>query len=396
MGETSKAGKSGSADRIHAGMAAATTLVVKIGTSSLVGPDGRPRRRTLTKVAADVAAAVEGGRRRAVLVSSGAIAAGLEPLGLARRPKSVARMQAAAAVGQGALMSGYTRAFAGHGLIAAQVLLTQDDFVRRRHFVNAQRTFEALLAAGAVPVVNENDSVGTEEIRFGDNDLLAALVAVMVKADLFVLLSDVDGIHTRDPRAGTATLLPVVTDPSSVRAGGRGSALGSGGMASKLDAARIAGAAGIPTVIANAAARRVIERVLSGEQIGTLVPPTGARRGSRQAWMAFVAAPVGRVLVDAGAEKAVRERGKSLLAAGVTGAEGAFDAGDTVEIVGPSGVPFARGVANHSSRELPRLAGLSTATLLQLPGGPYDREVIHRDELVLMEPTIPRGGGLEP
>jgi glutamate 5-kinase len=367
------------------GLSDARTIVVKIGTSSLVGPDGRPRRRALTKAASDVAVAVDRGRRRAVLVSSGAIAAGLEPLGLVRRPKSVPRMQAAAAVGQGALLSGYTKAFARHGIVAAQVLLTQDDFVRRRHFVNAQRTFEALLAAGAVPVVNENDSVGTEEIRFGDNDRLAALVAVMVKADLFVLLSDVGGIHTRDPRAGSSVLVPVLTDPASVAATGPASRHGSGGMASKLDAAGIAGAAGIATVVANAAAPQVIGRILAGEAIGTLVPPTGTRRGARKAWMAFAASPGGRIRVDAGAERAIRERGTSLLAAGVTGAEGAFDAGDTVEVIGPAGTAFARGVTNYSSRQLPRLAGLSTSALLQVPGGPYDREVIHRDELVLMD-----------
>ncbi|HYT30942.1 MAG TPA: glutamate 5-kinase, partial [Actinomycetota bacterium] len=224
-------------------------MVVKVGTSSLVDDTGRLSPVRLAKVVREVAVAAEG--RGCVLVSSGAIAAGLEPMGLVRRPKEIARLQAAAAVGQGRLMAEYARRFARHGLVAGQVLLTQDDFVRRRQFVNAQRTFEHLLGSGVIPIVNENDSVGTEEIRFGDNDRLAALVAVMVGADLLALLSDVDGIYTRDPSHGGALLVAEITDPMGIRATGPRSGVGSGGMASKLEAASIATAAGVPTVVAN-------------------------------------------------------------------------------------------------------------------------------------------------
>jgi glutamate 5-kinase len=363
-------------------MTATRRLVVKVGTSSLVDRDGRPSRQKLAKVVRDIAAVA--GDRRCVLVSSGAIATGLEPMGLARRPRDMPGLQAAAAVGQGRLMAEYARLFARHGMVAAQVLLTQEDFLRRRHFVNAQRTLDRLLEAGVVPVVNENDTVATAEIAFGDNDRLAALVAVMIGADLLVLLSDVDGIYSRDPRRGRAVLLREVTDTSAIEATGARSDVARGGMASKLDSAMIATAAGVEVVVAGANRRDVVARVLAGDRVGTRLPPRARRQRARKAWIAFASGVRGRVLVDAGAERAVRHEGRSLLAAGVTGVEGQFGAGDPVDVAGPSGRSFARGIANYSSRELPRLAGRSSGELTSLPGGPYDREVIHRDELVVM------------
>jgi glutamate 5-kinase len=328
-----------------------------------------------------------------VLVSSGAIASGLAPLGLARRPTNLPALQAAAAVGQGRLIAEYAQLFAGLGLVAAQILLTQDDFVARRRFVNAQRTFDRLLAAGAVPVVNENDTVATEEITFGDNDQLAALVAIMIRADLLVQLSDVDGIYTRDPRRPGARLVPEVRDPLAVQSG-PASSLGSGGMASKLQAAGLATAAGIPTVVAGAARRDVLDRILAGEVVGTWIPARAVRKRSRDAWMAFASAPRGRIVVDAGAESALRESGRSLLPAGVVAVEGRFAAGDAVEIAGPRGA-FARGITNFSAPALARLAG--SARLLsswrserplpsrsrQVP--PNGREVVHRDSLVVTQ-----------
>ena len=358
-------------------------LVVKVGSTSLVDEEGALSRRRLAKVVGDLAAVADG--RSCVLVSSGAIAAGLSQLGLERRPRDIPSLQAAAAVGQGRLAAEYARLLSRKGLVAAQVLLTQDDFLRRRHFVNARNTLERLLTAGAVPVVNENDTVATEEITFGDNDRLAALVAVTLRADLLMLLSDVEGIHDRDPRRGNARLLPVVDDPMHVDATGTTSAIGAGGMASKLEAAGIASSAGIGVVVAPAARRDVIARVLAGEPIGTWIPPRGRRRGGMKAWIGFVLQPRGRIEVDAGAERAVSSDGRSLLAAGVVGVAGEFDAGDTVEVTGPDGSAFARGIANYSSRELPRLAGKSSRELTSLPGGPYDREVIHRDELVVID-----------
>jgi glutamate 5-kinase len=352
--------------------------VVKVGTTSLVDGSGRASPAKLAKVVREVSAATSEGIR-CVLVSSGAIASGFSSLGLERRPTGIARQQAAAAVGQGRLMAHYLRLFARHGLVAAQVLLTQDDFIRRRHFVNAKATLDQLLAGGVVPVVNENDTVATEEIRFGDNDRLAALVAIMVRADALVLLSDVDGIYTRSPGHHRAEFLPEILDPLHVRATGPRSGPGSGGMTSKLEAAFMATAAGIPTVVASAAERDVVRRVVAGEPVGTWLPPRAERKRARQAWMAFVASPRGTLVVDAGAERAVREAGKSLLAAGLAEVRGTFSPGDIVEIAGPSGSPFARGITNYGSAEL---AGTG------VPGGdsgPYDREVVHRDELVLME-----------
>jgi glutamate 5-kinase len=273
------------------------------------------------------------------------------------------------------------------------VLLTQDDFAARRRFVNAQRTFERLLVSGAVPVVNENDTVATEEITFGDNDRLAALVAIMVRADLLVLLSDVDGIFTKDPSRPGAQLLPVYQGPLTVDPG-PASAMGSGGMASKLQASSLASAAGIPTVVANASRRGVLAGILAGEAVGTWVPARAGRKRARKAWMAFASAPRGRILVDAGAEQAVRDDGRSLLAAGVVAVEGGFVAGDAVEIAGPAG-PFARGITSYSAVELARMAGLarlpaSWRTTRPLPtrklaAATNGNEVVHRDVLVVTE-----------
>jgi glutamate 5-kinase len=365
-------------------------MVVKIGSSSLVDGSGRMVPARLGKIVRDVAGVAKDGRT-CVLVSSGAIASGLGSLRLARRPRDLPLLQAAAAVGQGRLMADYARLFARHELTTAQVLLTQDDFVARRRFVNAQQTFERLLAAGIVPVVNENDTVATEEITFGDNDRLAALVSILIRADLLVLLSDVEGIFTRDPKKQAARLVPEFLDPLDVEPG-PASSLGSGGMASKLQAAALATSAGISTVVANAAKRGVLTRILAGEQLGTWVPARAGRKRARKAWMAFATSPRGRILVDAGAERAVREEGGSLLAAGVVRVEGKFAAGDAVEITGPGG-PFARGITSYSASDLARMAGparlpaawrtdrpLPTRKVMAAPTG---REVVHRDALVV-------------
>ncbi|MDQ4005464.1 MAG: glutamate 5-kinase [Actinomycetota bacterium] len=356
-------------------------LVVKVGSSSLVDDRGHVSKRKLGAIVRQLAEVAEG--RQVVLVSSGAIASGLGPLGWGRRPRDMPGLQAAAAVGQGRLMSEYARLFHARELVAAQVLLTQEDFLRRRQFVNARQTLERLLDARAIPVVNENDTVATAEITVGDNDRLAALVAAMVGADLLVLLSDVDGIYTRDPRRGEARLLDVVTDPTTVRATGPGSAAARGGMATKLEAALVATAAGVGVVVAGARRRDVLRRVLEGERVGTWLPPRGRRQRGRKVWIGSASGVRGTVAVDAGAERAVRDDGRSLLAAGVTEVRGDFAAGDAVDVVGPSGT-FARGIANYSSRELMRIAGRSKRELTAMRGGPYDREVIHRDELVVV------------
>ena len=362
-------------------VAAAKRVVVKVGSSSLASPDGHlDGARVDTLVSALAGLRSDG--REVVLVSSGAIAAGLGPLGLARRPRDLATLQAAASVGQGALVHRYAESFARHGHTVGQVLLTADDVVRRGHYLNARRTLDRLLALGVVPVVNENDAVATAEIRFGDNDRLAALVAGLVSADLLVLLSDVDGVYDHDPRRGDATLLRELTldGLDAVDARGAGSGVGTGGMATKLDAARIAAASGVAVVIGNAASVTAAAR---GEA-GTYVAPAGRRAGSRLLWLAHASTPAGRLLLDEGAVRAVVERRLSLLPAGVTGAEGEFAAGDPVELLSPDRRVVARGLVNYASAELPSLLGRSTRELAAELGPAYEREVVHRDDLVLL------------
>jgi glutamate 5-kinase len=365
-------------------VATASRIVVKVGSSSLTTTAGGidPERvRSLV----DALAAVRRRGAEVVLVSSGAIAAGLAPLNLPRRPRDLATQQAAASVGQGLLVRGYNEQFARHGIIAGQVLLTVDDVTRRSHYRNAYRTFARLLEMGVLPVVNENDTVATSEIRFGDNDRLAALVAHLVHADLLLLLSDVEGLYDGDPARGGATMLLEVSseaDLDAVHVRRTGTAgLGTGGMATKVEAARIATGAGIPVVLA--AAPRAQE-ALAGEQVGTLFHPTGRRRPTRLLWLAHATEPKGRIMLDAGAVRALTERRASLLPAGITAVSGVFVGGDPVDLVGPDGVPVARGLVNYDSEELPGLLGRSTRDLARELGAPYEREVVHRDDLVLL------------
>jgi glutamate 5-kinase len=365
-------------------VATASRIVVKVGSSSLTTTAGGidPERvRSLV----DALAAVRRRGAEVVLVSSGAIAAGLAPLNLPRRPRDLATQQAAASVGQGLLVRGYNEQFARHGIIAGQVLLTVDDVTRRSHYRNAYRTFARLLEMGVLPVVNENDTVATSEIRFGDNDRLAALVAHLVHADLLLLLSDVEGLYDGDPARGGATMLLEVSseaDLDAVHVRRTGTAgLGTGGMATKVEAARIATGAGIPVVLA--AAPRAQE-ALAGEPVGTLFHPTGRRRPTRLLWLAHATEPKGRIMLDAGAVRALTERRASLLPAGITAVSGVFVGGDPVDLVGPDGVPVARGLVNYDSEELPGLLGRSTRDLARELGAPYEREVVHRDDLVLL------------
>lgn len=362
----------------------AKRVVVKVGSSSLttaaggIDPD---RVRELVDVLADLRSK----GREVVLVSSGAIAAGLAPLGLARRPRALAAQQAAASVGQGLLVHRYTEELARHGVTAGQVLLTVDDVTRRSHYRNAYQTFAKLLELGVLPIVNENDTVATSEIRFGDNDRLAALVAHLVHADLLVLLSDVDGLYDADPAHPDSSLLPdVVTgeELAEVRVGRVGAAgVGTGGMQTKVEAARIATGAGIPVVLT--AADRA-GAALAGERVGTLFHPTGRRRPTRLLWLAHATEPQGRLLLDDGAVRALVERRASLLAAGVTGVEGRFHAGEPVDLVAPDGTVVARGLVNFDAEELPVLLGRSSRELKRELGAPYEREVVHRDDLVLL------------
>lgn len=360
-------------------LAQAKRVVVKIGTTSLTRPNGTLDPPRVERLVDELCSLLAAGKE-IVCVSSGAIAAGLVPLGLKRRPKDISTLQAAAAVGQSHLMDAYASAFESRGRVCGQILLTRADFVHRQQYVNALNTFRRLLALGAVPVVNENDTVAVDEIKFGENDLLAALVANLVRADVLVLLSDVDGLHAG--RGGPVIgEVDRITPEIDEMAGGPATVYGSGGMRSKLDAARIAAASGIPSVVARFR-KGELTRILDGKPVGTLFHAGTSKLTSRKAWIAFATSPRGRVLVDDGAVRAIVDGNRSLLAAGVKGVEGTFVPGDTVDIVDGGGTALARGLVGFSSEELERVAGLDSKRITELLGGA--REVVHRDELVVL------------
>ena len=370
----------------HADLRNARRLVVKVGSSSLTTAGGALDHARLGALVDVIATRRSHGTdgTQIVLVSSGAIAAGITPLGLLRRPRDLATQQAAASVGQGALVAAYSKAFGVHDLTVGQVLLTADDVTRRSHYGNARRTLDRLLDLGVVPVVNENDTVATHEIRFGDNDRLAALVAHLVHADALVLLSDVDALYDGPPsRAGTSRI-PLVRGPldlNKVRIRGSGAGVGTGGMTTKIEAAAIATAAGITTMLTSTAQAA---QAMAGQDVGTLFLPTGSRRASRLLWLAHATTARGRLFLDDGAVSAVVDRRKSLLPAGVLRVEGRFGDGDPVDLCDPAGRVVARGLVNYDSTELPGLLGRSTRDLARELGPSYEREIVHRDDLVLL------------
>ncbi|MEU5181467.1 glutamate 5-kinase [Streptomyces longwoodensis] len=357
-------------DVLRADVLTARRIVVKVGSSSLTTAVGGLDSDRVDALV-DVLARARAAGTEIVLVSSGAIAAGLAPLGLAERPRDLARQQAAACVGQGLLVARYTASFARHGLRVGQVLLTADDVGRRTQYRNAHRALSQVLAMGAVPVVNENDTVATAEIRFGDNDRLAALVAHLVRADLLVLLSDVDGLYDGDPGRPGARRLAEVRGPGDLRDVELGSAgragVGTGGMVTKVEAARIATDAGIPVVLT---AARYAADALAGRGTGTLFHRTGERAADHLLWLEHASTPRGAVRLTADAARAVVQDNRPLLAADVTGVEGHFAAGDPVELLDEDGRVVARGLAGVDARELPRTR----------PSPP--REVVHPDDLV--------------
>jgi glutamate 5-kinase len=362
----------------------AKRIVVKVGSSSLTTAEGGLDDHRLAQLVTQLATARSRGQE-VVLVSSGAIAAGLAPLNLRKRPAALAVQQAAASVGQGLLVHRYAEALAKHGLVAGQVLLTLDDVTRRSHYRNAYQTLAKLLDFGVLPIVNENDTVATNEIRFGDNDRLAALVAHLVHADLLVMLSDVDGLYNGNPaKPGTSLIAEVRSEAQLVGAqiGGTGAAgLGRGGMTTKVEAARIATGAGIPVVLTSATNAAP---ALAGDPVGTMFYPTGRRRATRLLWLAHATEPKGRLVLDPGAIAAVTQRRASLLAAGIVAVEGDFVAGDPVDLVDIEGKTLARGLVNFDASELPALLGRNSAELKQELGDAYEREVIHRDDLVIL------------
>jgi glutamate 5-kinase len=363
-------------------LAAARRLVVKVGSSSLTSIDGGLDPSRLDALV-DALAARRAEGSQVVLVSSGAIAAGLAPLRLTRRPRDLATQQAAAAVGQLLLAQAYHTSFGRHGLAIGQVLLTADDMIRRAHYRNAQRTLERLLGLDVLPVVNENDTVATDEIRVGDNDRLAALVAHLVGADGLVLLSDVDGLYDGDPRKPGARLLVDVdapTDLETVQIAKPGtSSVGRGGMATKITAAAMAAAAGVPVLLAAAEdVTAALDTSAEGPKVGTAFRPSGRRMSARRFWLRHAADVRGRLDLDEGAVAAVIDGRRSLLAAGIHGISGEFVAGDVVDLVGPYGVVVARGVVGFDAVELPALIGRRSR---ELPPE-QRREVVHADDLV--------------
>ncbi len=358
--------------------------VVKVGSNILAGPAGL-RRGRVRALAAEVAALVAGGRE-IVLVSSGAVAAGAPCLG---RPRTgLEWRQAAAAVGQPTLMAAYARSFAHHGRHAAQVLLTHADLADRRRWLNARHTMRVLLGLGVVPIVNENDTVAVEELNFGDNDNLSALTAVLVEADLLVMLTDVAGLFDADPRLVRRAKLVAVAraDDAVLRAAGPAqSGVGRGGMASKVAAARKAAAAGIPTIIADGRRRGALAAVFDpATATGTLVLPDGDPLARRKHWIAYALRPAGTLRVDAGAERALAQGKRSLLPSGIQAIEGRFGVGACVRVCGPDGREVARGLVSYGAADLERIKGAHTRDIARLLGWKGSDEVIHRDDLVVL------------
>lgn len=364
----------------------ARRVVVKVGSATL-SDGGKVHARVIGSLARQISALSDQGRR-VVLVSSGAIAVGSRALGWSHTGRTIPEKQAAASVGQIGLCEIYQRRFARYGRRVGQVLVTRQGLEDRERYLNARHTLTALLDLGVVPIVNENDTVATEEIRFGDNDNLSATIVDLVGADLLVILTDVEGLYERPPTPGEPTppLLGVVeapTDELRARAGGPGSSFGRGGMQTKLQAAETAGRSGAATVLCRGRRKDVLLEVMRGEPVGTLILP-GTRIGSRKHWLTFTARPRGTLALDEGAVRALRERGRSLLPAGVTRVEGEFGIGDPVCCVDAAGREVARGLSAYGAAEVTRIKGLPTRRIAQVLGYSNGDEVIHRDDLVIL------------
>ncbi|MGQ9689179.1 MAG: glutamate 5-kinase [Desulfobaccales bacterium] len=366
-------------------------LVLKLGSSVITAADGL-NLPLIENLVGEIGALRQTGRQ-VVLVSSGAVAAGLKKLQISLRPIGIPQIQAVAAVGQGTLMQTYEEAFAAHGLKVAQILLTHDDLAARSRFLNARNTLFTLLQWNVIPIINENDTVATDELKFGDNDNLAALICNLVEADLLILLTNTEGLYARDPREDPEAPLLHLLATSDLRletaAGRRPNALGRGGMVSKLQAVKKAAAAGVPSLIANGLTPGILARIFAGEEMGTFFMPHTPRLSSRQYWLAYNVTPKGAILVDSGAREALVRQGKSLLPAGILEVFGGFQKGAPVSLMDPEGQTFAVGLSNYSSRDINRIKGKQTQEIAQSLGHKDYDEVIHRDNLVI----FPEFGG---
>lgn len=362
-------------------------VVIKIGSGVLTDSDASLDMSIIGQISRDIAALRRQGIQ-VVVVSSGAIAAGRSELGLTDKPKTIPHKQAAAAVGQSRLMRAYEEALAPHGLKVAQVLLTGEDLGSRQRFLNARATIDALLGFGIIPVINENDTVVVDEIKFGDNDNLSALVTNVAEAHLLLILTDIEGFYNADPRnnpdARMIPLIKVITREVERAAGGSGSNLGTGGMATKIAAAKKAAKNGIATIMVCGKSEGIILAAMRGEEVGTLFLPSGERLNRRKHWIAYTRKPSGRVIVDDGARDALRNKGKSLLPSGVVRVEGRFDRGACVRICGEDNIEFARGLSDYSSSEIAKLAGCKSSEIEGMLGFYYGDVIVHRDNLVVI------------
>lgn len=371
----------------RAGLKEAKRIVVKVGTSTITYPTGKMNLGRMEKLVRELTDLANQGRE-IVLVTSGAIAFGMDRMGKKKRPRSIPQRQALAAVGQGALMHAYGSLFAAYGRMAGQVLLTKENSRRHHQYTNSRNALKAMLAMGVIPVVNENDAVAVDEVKIGDNDTLSATVATLVDADVLIILSDVDGLYTANPATDKkARLIPEVreiTPDIEKLAGGAGSAAGTGGMRTKIEAAKIATRSGVTMVVASGEEDGVIRTVLKGEAVGTLFPAREEHLKARKSWLAFGRNIAGDLVVDDGCAKAMLTGGKSLLAAGLVSVEGEFAAKSTVRVLTQEGREIARGIVNYDAVSLRRIAGRHTDEIAAILAAPVFSEVIHRDNMVLM------------
>lgn len=360
-------------------------VVIKVGSSLLVSLGAGLNKAFISRLAGELSGLTKKGVE-IVMVSSGAIAAGMERLGLTKRPKTISELQAAAAVGQSSLMHVYEEAFAPWSLKVAQVLITHDDMRDRKRYINARNTLLTLLNLGIISIINENDSVVVEEIKFGDNDLLAALVTSLIDADLLLILTDTPGLYRGEPHTGgkLISLVEKVTKKVEAMAQGTQTEIGTGGMVSKVEAAKLAARFGVATVVTGCRDQNVLERIFAGESVGTLFLSGGQRLRGKKQWIGFTLRPKGRLLLDKGAQEAIMRGGKSLLPSGIVAVEGNFGRGDLVSCLDPRKKECARGLVNYDSRELQQIMRRQSSQIEEVLGYKYTDEVIHRDNLVIL------------
>ncbi|WP_312422865.1 glutamate 5-kinase [Anaerospora hongkongensis] len=365
----------------------AKRIVIKVGTSTLSHSTGKLNFQRIEKLVRELADLANQGKE-IILVTSGAVSAGMDRLGLKEKPKTIPEKQAAAAVGQGILLHTYEKIFGEYGQIVAQVLLTREDSVNRKRYANSRNTLLTLLSMGVIPIINENDAVAVDELKIGDNDTLSAMVASIVDADVLIILSDVEGVFTANPQSDpTAALIPEISDITPELedlAGGPGSMRGTGGMYTKIQAAKIAVNSGVVMVIASGFRDGVVREVLSGSNVGTLFLSKESRLHIRKRWLAFGARIRGSVVVDKGCEQAIVTTGSSLLPAGITEVDGEFEQGSTIRVLNSESREIARGVVNYGSDDVRKIAGVRTQDIIEKLGSKLYDEVIHRDNMVVL------------